>query len=567
MKKKPVKITSVLIVIILILIAVQNGIVQSPGDSDDNVDNGVERRLYLTTETADLPLFPLAHNFNTKTYLESAYFRFAEDGAIEKDYRERYDNASWQYSPVVAAAFCYNAYNERVLTNNLTLENQVLQQAYGLLSRSEHSDEALIWRYNFSQDTFGAEPGWISSMAQGLAMACFSGAYLLTGNQSFAEVSYKAYLGLNASFGDNGTRVDLAEEAVFFEEVAGKGSQPSHILNGMIYALGGIWLANEANPIQEYSSALEKGIAGVRILLNDYDVDGTSLYDLGPKRIARLGTDYNLVHVAQMQWLYHLTGDTVFLEKAMSFLSYERAHHYDASASSFIENYGPENLLGLRSYFSVPSGEETNITFNFSETVIIDQINMISYADSTIPESAFLSVANEITELDIQGRFSSFTISPVETSEISIRLVPPEGRRIALFLMSFSSSETRMLTTLSSDLSVYWQPGETKAKSDPAKWSTLNLNDDEKHTFWTTEHEKPWLLIWLEEFGEGKINLQACLDKPLGNFSASESNNLQKWKKIIAADSNHVPVSSEAKYLVIEWEAAGACLADLDWQG
>ena len=353
---------------------------------------------------------------------------------------------------MVAAAFCYNAYNERILTNNLTLENQVIQQAYGLLSRSENNDEALIWRYNFSQETFGAEAGWISSMAQGLAMACFSGAYLLTDNQSFADAAYGAYLGLNASFGDNGTRINLSEDAIFFEEVAGKGSQPSHILNGMVYALGGVWFANVANPMQEYSSALEKGISGVRILLNDYDVGGSSLYDLGPKRIARLGTDYNLVHVAQMQWLYDLTGDTVFLEKAMSFLSYERGYHYNASASTFIEDRGPENLLGLRSYFSVQSGEEVNITFNFSETVIIDQINMISYTDSTVPESAFLSVENEITELDVRGRFSSFAISPVETSEISIRLVPPEGGRIALFLMSFSSSETRMLTTLSSDL-------------------------------------------------------------------------------------------------------------------
>ena len=204
-----------------------------------------------------------------------------------------------------------------------------------------------------------------------------------------------------------------------------------------------------------------------------------------------------------------------------------------------------------------------NITFNFSETVTIDQIDMISYTDSTVPESAFLSVENEITELDVRGRFSSFAISPVETSEISIRLVPPEGGRIALFLISFSSSETRMLTTLSSDLSVYWQPGEAKAKTEPAKWSTLNLNDDDKNTFWTTEHENPWLLIWLEEFGEGGINMQACLDKPLGNFSASESENLVNWRNISTVSTTFIPVSSESKYLLLEWEDKSACLAGI----
>ena len=75
----------------------------------------------------------------------------------------------------------------------------------------------------------------------------------------------------------------------------------------MVYALGGIWFANEANPIPDYSFALEKGIAGVKLLLDDFDVVELRLYDLGPKRIARLGTDYNLVHVAQMQSLYDLT--------------------------------------------------------------------------------------------------------------------------------------------------------------------------------------------------------------------------------------------------------------------
>jgi len=559
------KVSSFLIIITLILVPI--GWNNSPSTniiSDEDNIYDIEKKITLTSETTELPLYPLSHNFNTKTYLESTYFRFAEDGAIEKDYRERYNNASWQYSPVVASAFCYNAYNEHILTDNITLENQVIQQAYGLLSRAEEGkDEALIWRYNFSQATFGAEPGWISSMAQGLAMACFSGAYLLTDNQIFAEASYKAYLGLNASFGDNGTRIDLTEDAIFFEEVAGKGSLPSNILNGMVYALAGIWLANEANPISDYSLALTKGIAGVKLLLDDFDVSGTSLYDLGPKRIARLGTDYNLVHVAQMQWLYDLTGDVAFLEKATKFLSYERGHKYTVSASNFIEGRGPENLLGLRSYFSVPTTEEVNLSFNFSKEVSIDQINIISYSNSTIPETAFLSIEEREHKLEFKERFETFKINLGAISEINIQLAPPEGGRIALFLISFSSIETRMLTTISSDLSVYWQPGESKPKSEPAKWSTLNLNDNNDNSIWTTKHNNPWLLIWIEEFESGDINLKSCFNQSLGNFSISESENLVNWRNISTVGTTFIPVSSEAKYLLLEWEEKSACLAGI----
>jgi hypothetical protein len=560
------KVSSFLIIITLILVPI--GWNNSPPTNiiiDKTNIYDIERKVNLTSETTELPLYPLAHNFQSQSWINSDYYRISEDNALETNYGERYDNAGWKYSPVAASQFCYTAYNEYILTGNETLKTHVIQQSEGLLSRSEQNGGGLLWRYNFSQATFGAEPGWISGMAQGLAMACFSGAYLITENQSFADAAYKAYIGLNAPFGDNGTRIDLNEDAVFFEEVAGKGSDPSQILNGMIYALGGLWLSNEASQNEEYITSLEKGITGVKILLDNYDAGGSSLYDLGPKRIARLGTNYNLVHVAQMQWLYDLTGDVVFLEKALQFLSYERALNYNVTASNFIDNRGPENLRGFGSYFSVPTNEEVNLSFNFSKQVSIDQINIISYSNSTIPESAYLSVEDNLDKLEFKERFETFKINPVETSGISIRLVPPEGGRIALFLISFSSIETRMLTTISSDLSIYWQPGESKPKSEPAKWSTLNLNDENNDSIWTTEHNNPWLLIWIEEFEKGEIYLESCFNQSLGNFSISESKNLINWRNISTVNTKFIPVSSEAKYFLIEWKENSACLADMTY--
>ena len=553
------KVSSFLIIIALILVSI-NWNNSSPTNVYD-----IERKFNLTSETTELPLYPLAHNFQSQSWINGNYYRISEDGALETNYGERYDNAGWRYSPVAASQFCYTAYNEYILTSNETLKMHVIQQSEGLLSRSEQNGDGLLWRYNFSQATFGAEPGWISGMAQGLAMACFSGAYLITKNQTFADAAYQAYLGLNASFGDNGTRIDLTEDAVFFEEVAGKGSEPSQILNGMIYALGGLWLSNEASQNEEYITSLEKGIAGVKILLDNYDPGGSSLYDLGPKRIARLGTNYNLVHVAQMQWLYDLTGDVAFLEKSLRFLSYERALNYNATASNFIDNRGAENLRGLGSYFSVPINEEVTLSFNFSKQVDIDQINIISYTNSTKPESASLFIEDRITKLDFKERFETFKIDPIKTSEIRMQLVPPDGGRIALFLISFSNIETRMLTTLSSDLSVYWQPGESKPKSEPAKWSTLNLNDNNDNSIWTTEHNNPWLLIWVEEFENGDINLKSCFNQSLGNFSIFESADLKNWRKNTDAVETLIPIYSESNYFLIEWQEKNACLAEIEF--
>lgn len=560
------KVSCFLIIIALILVSM-NWNNSSPTDiiSDKTNVYEIERKFNLTSETTELPLYPLAHNFQSQSWINSNYYRISEDGALETNYGERYDNAGWRYSPVAASQFCYTAYNEYILTSNETLKMHVIQQSEGLLSRSEQNDDGLLWRYNFSQATFGAEPGWISGMAQGLAMACFSGAYLITENQTFIDAAYRAYLGLNASFGDNGTRIDLTEDALFFEEVAGKGSEPTQILNGMIYALGGLWLSNEASQNEEYINSLEKGIAGVKMLLDNYDPGGSSLYDLGPKRIARLGTNYNLVHVSQMQWLYDLTGDVAFLEKSLKFLSYERALNYNVTASNFIDNRGPENLRGLGSYFSVPTNENVTLSFNFSKQVDIDQINIISYTNSTKPESASLFIEDRITKLDFKERFETFKIDPIKTSEIRMQLIPPDGGRIALFLISFSNIETRMLTTLSSDLSVYWQPGESKPKSEPAKWSTLNLNDNNDNSIWTTEHNNPWLLIWVEEFENGDINLKSCFNQSLGNFSIFESADLKNWRKNTDAVEALIPIYSESNYFLIEWQEKNACLAEIEF--
>ena len=167
--------------------------------------------------------------------------------------------------------------------------------------------------------------------------------------------------------------------------------------------------------------------------------------------------------------------------------------------------------------------------------------------------------------MDFKERFETFKIDPIKTSEIRMQLIPPDGGRIALFLISFSNIETRMLTALSSDLSVYWQPGESKPKSEPAKWSTLNLNDNNDNSIWTTEHNNPWLLIWVEEFENGDINLKSCFNQSLGNFSIFESADLKNWRKNTDAVEALIPIYSESNYFLIEWQEKNACLAEIEF--
>jgi hypothetical protein len=527
--------------------------------------NGETPSLSLTLGEADVVLFPYDVDETMPAWPPtSSKQRIAADGALETDYEARYPGAGWQFSPVAAAQYCYQMHNALAIQGEPIYREAVLSLANGLLKRAERTAQGILWRYQFPQPTFGADKGWISGMAQGLAIACFGAAYSLTGEKKFQQGAADALGVLVADFGDNGTAVELGD-GLYYEEVAGAGSEPSHILNGMVYALMGLWFYNEIDPSPPVQKALNAGIRGVQAALPEYDAPGVSLYDLEFRRLARVGKDYNVVHVAQLQWLHEITGEAAYGRAALRFMQHERSPVFTGSASSQRPERPIENVDGSKSYFVAAEGGPVMVHLTFDEPRIVDRLMLIGYSDSTRAGHVQLKAGDFSMEQNVTSRFSEFDFAPQEVEVVEITLTPHKrGSRVALALLAVNGPGDRRLTAVSSDTRSYRdsEVSTQRAKRTPPSGSPLNVSDGDVETVWTTDARDPWLLVHLGDRDLSGLSLRTCPGAPLP-VEVTYSPDLEDWSTVEALEEATASVPDGARYAHFRWAAAGACVAEV----
>lgn len=100
----------------------------------------------------------------------------------------------------------------------------------------EH-DSFAVWQYQFPWKSYNMTPPWVSGMAQGLAVDVLGRAYHLTGNEIYLNTAKKALKAFLVPIEEGGVRT----EDWWYEEYADVGGKNPRVLNGMIYALQGIY--------------------------------------------------------------------------------------------------------------------------------------------------------------------------------------------------------------------------------------------------------------------------------------------------------------------------------------
>lgn len=407
---------------------------RDPADAPTRTDaftrtGALTRTIELRRSVSDtaVPVYPMYNHRKATRWLGSRAVRFASDGALEKNYGPKFNHAGWQFSPVAASQFCVAAHREFARSGDLKLRDHVLRQARALIARSEPAARGIVWRYHFPNSAFGARAEWISGMGQGLAIACLAAANLLSEDRRYLDAAAKAFAALRAPFGDDGTSVPVPG-GVWYEEVAGRGSKPAHILNGMVFALGGLWMLHEVDPRPEYRAALDEGVAAIRSLIDDYAAPGSSLYDHVPKRLAGLGNRYNLVHVEQLQWLYGLSGDPHLLSTALRFLQLERRIPFrlKASAAGDPRRSAPRLDDGAGSY-SAPAGKAVTLEIAFARPVDIDRVELVARSEATAPAAVTVIASERRARLSPPGPVHRRRVAPAGGADGSDRADPEEG--------------------------------------------------------------------------------------------------------------------------------------------
>lgn len=226
-----------------------------------------------------------------------------------------YGKGYW-YNPVTISQFLLTAYGRQLDTDSG--HGDVLAAAERLLGM-QRADGAFAYNFPYRHYTSTASyrKGWISGMAQGVALSALARTYILTKDEKYLAAGNRALAFLNTPKNNGGPRTDLSDlhpslrSYVFFLEYQ---TQPDvYTLNGFMFTLMGLYDWWKVTDSKTAEKLFRDGIRTLEKILPYYDLDIISSYDLSyithkrPEflipRDPHVVPRYHAVHITQLQAL------------------------------------------------------------------------------------------------------------------------------------------------------------------------------------------------------------------------------------------------------------------------
>ena len=261
------------------------------------------------------------------------YMLFAE----KADYKGHYDASGvpqldyhgrigLQYNPIAIAQYGLGNYNLWRRTSDEDRKKKFFLIADWLVSHLEPNAKGVsVWNHHFDweyRDTLKAP--WYSGLAQGQGISVLLRAHKESGETRYLNAARAAFVSFQRPIAEGGVAFTDESGDLWFEEYI--VSPPTHILNGFIWALWGIYDYALAT---KDSSAGELFARGVRTLLHNlgrYDVGFWSLYEQSGTRLPMLASAfYHHLHIVQLQVMHHLTKEELFASVANRWQDYTRS--------------------------------------------------------------------------------------------------------------------------------------------------------------------------------------------------------------------------------------------------
>jgi hypothetical protein len=222
-----------------------------------------------------------------------------------------------QYNPIAIAQWGLANCNILCATHNESRRQKTLKAANWLAGNLEQNPRGLwVWNHHFDweyRDTLKAP--WYSGLAQGQGVSLLLRAYAEARDEGYLKAADQAFIALTMPVADGGVLFEDADNNLWIEEYL--VNPPTHILNGFIWALWGVfdfWLARgDANARRIFDG-------GVETLLNNlarYDTGYWSLYEQSGPGLQMLASPfYHRLHIVQLRVMATLTGNRRFAEFA-----------------------------------------------------------------------------------------------------------------------------------------------------------------------------------------------------------------------------------------------------------
>ena len=258
------------------------------------------------------------------TELGEYYMPFTE----KADYRGAYDPAGipqldyhghigLQYNPIAIAQYGLGNYNLWKRTNDQDRRRKFFLIADWLVSHLEPNAQGLLaWNHHFNweyRDTLKAP--WYSALAQGQGISVLVRAHRESSDVRYLEAARSAFAAFEQPIDNGGVAFTDESGDLWFEEYIVR--PPTHILNGFIWALWGVYdyfLSTHDSSAQDLFSR------GIRTLLHNlgrYDLGFWSLYEQTGTRLPMVASRfYHRLHIVQLRVTHRLTGEALFAEVA-----------------------------------------------------------------------------------------------------------------------------------------------------------------------------------------------------------------------------------------------------------
>ena len=262
---------------------------------------------------------------------------YYQDFSEKADYAGHYDTAGIplldyrgtigkQYNPIAIAQYGLGNYNLSRYSTHDGRRDTFLRAAGWLVKHLEANKHGVpVWHHQFDWEYREIlRAPWYSALAQGQGISLLLRAFLETRGQIYLDTAHQAFRAFLLNIDEGGVSCSDTNGHIWFEEYL--VSPPSHVLNGFIWALWGVYDYHLATQDLAAGKLFQDGVRTLAENLWRYDTGFWSLYDLGATWLQPLASPfYHNLHITQLTAMHRLTGHPVFHHYATIWNNYQRS--------------------------------------------------------------------------------------------------------------------------------------------------------------------------------------------------------------------------------------------------
>jgi heparosan-N-sulfate-glucuronate 5-epimerase len=216
-----------------------------------------------------------------------------------------------QLNPLTISTTAIDHYGVYEKSGNKTARDIFFNNSNWLVENTVSYGNYSLLEYHFPW-LYDLKPPWRSGMTQAFAMQALIRGHQETGEEKYLDTARMLLNSFFVEVKDGGITYKTPNNGWWFEEYAGSGAKESRVLNGMTFALIGLYEYYKYTNESKAKYLFDQGVIATKKALPLYEYEGNySNYDI-------FGTTnplgYHKAHIETLCQLYDITKEKIFNE-------------------------------------------------------------------------------------------------------------------------------------------------------------------------------------------------------------------------------------------------------------